>query len=510
MTVKSKLAQQNPLIMRCHRLMEAFAKSDDERDFYLDRQEGFLIYTDLDKSQEELEEVEKELKSNSERYCPIPKLTFYEIKKLMEGFVNEKVYDIDTKEKLIDIIQSKEARENFLEFIFDHHSELEKWQQYYQERFRVRIIEWLRNNQFDFVFEEDLEMTKSAVEKLKLNTFTPKVGKDVASSRKLLLAKAKTYYSSEALNPRPKRGRPPKQVAKVETEPQFSGDIYLTIPKSAKPFLFVPEYHGVASIFTFSGKFASEADLIAHKRAAMPGIENIELQNINQKIATLRTLSSHWLLGGKEGVEAVKDIPLPLDGVPKASIAAKKPITTNVPTEEISFKEPSRKRELKAEKQLEESFFRERSGGKDSKDQKSTPQANKSAGGALAKKGVSGTTSKTVEKPASKIPTSKIPASKAATTVTGKTQGKVVSKLPNKMPTKPQGKSAFTKPAPKPVVGKASSSKQANVKVATRVKPKARLRPLVKKASPKPIQKEKAAPSKKPASLRLLRRSKKK
>jgi len=37
----------------------------------------------------------------------------------MEGFVNEKVYDIDTKEKLLDVIQSKEARENFLEFIYD-------------------------------------------------------------------------------------------------------------------------------------------------------------------------------------------------------------------------------------------------------------------------------------------------------------------------------------------------------------------------------------------------------
>ena len=63
----------------------------------------------------------------------------------MEGFVNEKVYDIDTKEKLLDIIQSKEARENFLEFIYDHLTELEKWQQYYHERSRIRIIEWLRS-----------------------------------------------------------------------------------------------------------------------------------------------------------------------------------------------------------------------------------------------------------------------------------------------------------------------------------------------------------------------------
>ena len=33
---------QNPLILQFHRLMDAFAKSDDERDFYLDKIEGFF------------------------------------------------------------------------------------------------------------------------------------------------------------------------------------------------------------------------------------------------------------------------------------------------------------------------------------------------------------------------------------------------------------------------------------------------------------------------------------
>ena len=148
MAAKTKQEAQNPLILRCHRLMEAFAKSDDERDFYIDRMEGFLLYADLDKPKEELDALEKELKQNEERYCAIPKLSFYETKKIMEGFVNEKVYDIDTKEKLLDIIQSKEARENFLEFIYDHHAEQEKWQQFYQERSRIRIIEWLKAQPF--------------------------------------------------------------------------------------------------------------------------------------------------------------------------------------------------------------------------------------------------------------------------------------------------------------------------------------------------------------------------
>ncbi len=70
-------ASKNPLILRYHRLMDAFAKSDDERDFYLDKVEGFILYVDQDKGIEELQALEKELTQNSERYCLIPKMTFY-------------------------------------------------------------------------------------------------------------------------------------------------------------------------------------------------------------------------------------------------------------------------------------------------------------------------------------------------------------------------------------------------------------------------------------------------
>lgn len=445
MSTKTKLVAQNPLILRCHRIMEAFAKSDDERDFYVDRQEGFLIYIDLDKSQEELDELNKELNSDPDRYCPIPKLTYYEIKKVMEGFVNEKVYDIDTKEKLLDIIQSKEARENFLEFIYDHHTELEKWQQYYQERFRVRIIEWLRNNQFDFVFEEDLELTKSMVERLKMNLFTSKVGKDIAAQRKVLAAKAKTYYSNEALNPRPKRGRPPKQVAKVETEPQFSQDIFTTIPKAVKPFVFSPDYHGASAIFTFSGKFASEADLLAHRRQQISSGSSLELQNIQQKLTALRTLSTTWSIGSKEG---------------------------HAPTffdEEQVRVEPVRNEEKVAV--LKKSSF--------------APKA------AAAKASV-----KKVAKPAPKAAKKKVEVKKPAVKVAkGKVAPKVASKA--KAPAKPVAKSKVV--AKKPVV-KAKSA------------PKARLRPLQKKAKPVAVIAKKTKPvvKAKTPERRHLRATKKK
>lgn len=292
MAVKQIQEPQNPLILRCNRLIEAFAKSDDERDFYLDRSEGFIVYIDLDKPDEELLAVEKELERYKERYCMIPKLTFYETKKIMEGFVNEKVYDIDTKEKLLDIIQSKEARENFLDFIYDHHSELEKWQTYYQERSRIRIIEWLRNNNFHFVFEEDLDLPTMLIEKLKKELFLVKASKEILAARKTLSTKAKTYYSNEALNPRPKRGRPPKQALKAEIEPQITTDIYITVPQLLRNFLFTPDLSN-SSTSTFSSHFGNEDELF-NRRVGESALLSDSSESLNQKLSALRSLSNKW------------------------------------------------------------------------------------------------------------------------------------------------------------------------------------------------------------------------
>jgi len=296
--MKSQYPQaKNPLILRYHRLMDAFAKSDDERDFYLDKVEGFLIYVDLDKTLEELEVLEKELKDNPDRYCLLPKMTFYEVKKFMEGFVHEKVYDIDTKEKLLDLISAKEARENFLEFIYDHLTELEKWQLYYQERSRIRIIEWLRQFNIQFVFEEDLDLTKNIMEKLKRSLFDSKVPKDISQAREAIAAKAKTYYSNEALNPRPKRGRPPKQVAKVEMEPQVTMDIYTQVPPACRLFLYIPDIASASSV-TFSSKFETEEHLLASLRGSPRQRVDEKLEALSQRLESLRHLSNR--LAGAE------------------------------------------------------------------------------------------------------------------------------------------------------------------------------------------------------------------
>ncbi len=299
-----------PLILRYHRLMDAFAKSDDERDFYLDRVEGFLLYADLDKSTEELAALEKELVDHADRYCLIPKMTFYEVKKFMEGFIYEKVYDIDTKEKLLDLVSAKEARENFLEFIYDHLTELEKWQLYYQERSRIRIIEWLRSQKIQFVFEEDLDLTKAVVEKLKRTLFDTKVPRDMSQARDAIFEKSKIYYSNEALNPRPKRGRPPKQVAKVEVEPQMTMDIYTQVPAACRHFLYIPDIVSASSV-TFSAKFETEEHLLASLRGSPRLRVDEKLEALSQRLDSLRHLSNR--LAGAEKMLGVEKIHRPFD-----------------------------------------------------------------------------------------------------------------------------------------------------------------------------------------------------
>lgn len=317
--IPSTLQAQAPLILRAHRLMDAFAKSDDEREFYLDTLEGFILYLDLDKPTEDVGALQKELEG-TDRYLLIPKLTFYSTKKIMEGFVHEKVYDIDIKEKLLDIIQSKNARTNFLEFIYDHHTELDKWQQYYQERSRIRIIEWLRSSQIHFVFEEDLELPKSSLEKIKRTLFDNKVTDEISSLRKLLEAKAKTYYSNEALNPRPKRGRPPKQQVKQEVEPQVTVDLYTQIPPAARPFLFTPEFNSLSDV-TFASEFDKELDPRFKQANSLSSADNT-LLNLNKRLASLKHLSANWL-EDKKG-----DSPngAPVAASQKVSIPAAKPV----------------------------------------------------------------------------------------------------------------------------------------------------------------------------------------
>ncbi len=281
---------QGPLFLRLRRLITAFSKSDEEKDFYFDSVEGFIIYVDLDKQEEELEELYKELKQG--RYFLIPKITLYETKKIIDGFINDKVYDIDTKGKLSDILQSSGAKRNFVEFMHDHLSEQEKWQQYYMEQQRIRIIGWLRQHAFSFVFEEDLaDLPASVIDRLKRHLFDVRVDKSITQVREMLAQKAKSYYSNEAINPRPKRGRPPKQSVKEEVRQQFSGDRYTTV--SAACFSFVYICDTATDLFGLPTSSEQKKEEGATLRGVSHLKINDNLRNLSQKLESWHQVSSH-------------------------------------------------------------------------------------------------------------------------------------------------------------------------------------------------------------------------
>ena len=149
-------------------------------------------------------------------------------------------------------------------------------------------------------------MTKICIEKLKRHLFDAKVSKEISSARETLAAKAKTYYSNEALNPRPKRGRPPKQVVKVEMEPQVTLDMYTTVPPAVRHFLYIPEITS-ASAVTFSARFDTEAQLLANLRGSSRVKVDAKLQALSERLESLRHLSSRLAdiqgVAGSEGEE---------------------------------------------------------------------------------------------------------------------------------------------------------------------------------------------------------------
>jgi hypothetical protein len=172
---------------------------------------------------------------------------------------------------------------------------------------RIRIIEWLRAQEFVFVFEEDLDLPKITMEKVKQQLFDAKVGKDVAQARDALSQKAKTYYSNEALNPRPKRGRPPKQQVKVEIEPQLTGDIYTTVQPACRMFLYLPDI-STASGATFSSRYGTEEELLASLRGTTRVKVDTKLEVLSQRLESLRQLSSR--LAGIEEIVGEKETKL--------------------------------------------------------------------------------------------------------------------------------------------------------------------------------------------------------
>jgi hypothetical protein len=130
------------------------------------------------------------------------------------------------------------------------------------------------------------------------------VSKDLQTARKFIIAKAKTYYSCEALNPRPKRGRPPKQSIKTETEQEISMDIYTAVPKAIRPFLFTPDISGT-TLASFSSKFDNEEQILVARRQQLE--QSLDVSDVNKQLEALRKLSASWQ--GDEPVNGKAEAP---------------------------------------------------------------------------------------------------------------------------------------------------------------------------------------------------------
>ena len=102
------------------------------------------------------------------------------------------------------------------------------------------------------------------------------------------------------MNPRPKRGRPPKQIAKVAIEPQFTLDIYTHVPKAVRLFLYIPDITSASSV-TFSAEFDSEEQLLASLRGSTRIKVDEKLEALSQRLESLQKLSDR--LSGIKGAE---------------------------------------------------------------------------------------------------------------------------------------------------------------------------------------------------------------
>ena len=143
------------------------------------------------------------------------------------------------------------------------------------------------------------------------------------------------YYSSEALNPRPKRGRPPKQVAKIEVKSQVTKDIFSQVPQTALRFLYLPEITSASSI-TFSEKFDTEEEFLAHLRGSGRTEAESQLQALSEKFASLRKLSAQLGLEGEfaipsfgEDDEEDDEEEPEEEKIPKPRVRKPKPIKKN-------------------------------------------------------------------------------------------------------------------------------------------------------------------------------------
>lgn len=238
---------KNVLIIKATRCVDALIKSDEDNDFYLDVKTGAFLYVDLHADEDSMKHLESFIeKEDNKTLFLLPKMTEYGKKKIIEEFVHDKVSDLEVSEKLINEIATLGYETRLMEVFREYPTEHDKWNLFFSEKMRSLAVVWLNEIiekvfsviDLRYVFEEDVSKFLD-YEEIVLFKENPEVNtKDIKNIKSRLLEFSKIYKQPEIINPKPKRGRPPKGKKIGVVENVIIPDMYITYDSVIRSFVY--------------------------------------------------------------------------------------------------------------------------------------------------------------------------------------------------------------------------------------------------------------------------------
>lgn len=143
-------------------LVQSFSfNEDDLGKEYLDTDTGDIINIPCEvnnvvqgnKNEEALEEWERSLledayaikEDREKRYIMIPCIEESYFHNVMVDFSKEKVNSEVLKKRLLDALNNSQSIRNFKNIIYQYQEELDKWQDYEDEKLKEYVVNWLKN-----------------------------------------------------------------------------------------------------------------------------------------------------------------------------------------------------------------------------------------------------------------------------------------------------------------------------------------------------------------------------
>ncbi|MCK4852264.1 MAG: hypothetical protein KAS86_04035 [Candidatus Omnitrophica bacterium] len=129
-------------------LIYAFQKCTIEGEYFLDAENGEMIYvSEVDDTKKKEAALEK-MNSDPERYVLLPTDSSRKGYNDMLDFIAT-VKDEDLKEKLYVALDGRGAFRRFKNILLNHHEERDEWFRFQEKRTRERINEWLEANEIE-------------------------------------------------------------------------------------------------------------------------------------------------------------------------------------------------------------------------------------------------------------------------------------------------------------------------------------------------------------------------